>query len=258
MEQMMYVTKADGTKQEFDAKKIVQTCARAGLSSREAAEVASAIRSRLYDGIRTRDIFQFIQDEIESRDEKSAYNIRLRDAIAGLDPVSFEIYVKELLEMKGYETQWNKLVKGKYVEHQVDVIASEKGKKFMVECKHHFNPHRFTGLGTCLQVQARMEDINASRQLFDSSWIFTNNKFSEHAKKYSRGIGIRLTGWRYEKKFSIESLINENIMFPVTILKVGETEKRKLLKKGVVTLGDVIEKGKDISPLAFHEAGSIV
>ena len=257
---MVYVTKADGTKQEFDAEKILQTCLRAGLSKKEAAGVASAVRKKAYDGIRTREIFRLIEDEIGTKHEKSAYNaynIRLRDAIADLDPVSFEGYAKKVLEMSGYGAEWNTIVKGRYVEHQIDVIASKAGKRFLVECKHHFNPHRFTGLGTCLQVQARMEDINAARHLFDCSWIFTNNKFSEHAKKYARGIGIRLTGWRYERKFSIESMVRGSGMFPVTVLRAGKEEARRLLRKNIITIGDLEERGKDVSPRAFQEARAL-
>ncbi len=252
----MYVTKEDGTRQEFDAEKILQACLRAGVSRKEAKEIASDIAEKIRDGIRTREIFRLVRAELESRASKSAYYIGLRDAVAGLDPESFEIYVRKLLEAGGYEAEWNRLIKGRYVEHQVDVVASKKGRTFLVECKHHFNPHRFTGLGTCLQVQARMEDINAAGHVFDS-WIFTNNKFSEHAKRYSRGVGIRLTGWRYERKFSIESLIREKNMFPVTILRAGKEEIRLMLRKGIVTVADVLEKRGAVSPLAFREASSL-
>lgn len=254
----MFVVKADGTKQEFSSGKIINTCVRSGLSRIEAEKIAKKIKSLFHEGMTTHEIFSLIQHEIESRTEKKSYYIRLRYAIANLDPVSFELYVQEILDANGYKTSWNRLIKGKYVEHQVDVMAEKDDLRFLVECKHHFNSHRFTGLGTCLQVQARMEDINAVRHTFNASWIFTNNKFSEHAKKYSKGIGIRLTGWRYERKFSIESMAHKSAVLPVTVLDITEQEAKKLLDSKIITIQDVIEKGKAINLRAFREASGII
>ncbi len=250
----MYVIKADGTRQEFMEEKIINTCVRAGLSRRHAKNISQKIHSNAHDGITTHEIFQLISKEIDLLSGKNAYYMDLRDSIARMDSESFEIYTKELLELNGYKASWNKLIKGRYVEHQVDVVASKGGKTFLVECKHHSNPHRFTGLGTCLQVQARMEDINAAGHRFDGAWIFTNNKFSEHAKTYSKGIGIRLTGWKYENKFSLECLIEEKRAFPVTILDLKKEEIEALLKKRVVTIQDVLQKGRKSNPREFDQA----
>ena len=220
----MYVIKADGSKQEFSEAKIVNTCVRAGVPQDAAVKIAKKISSSLTNGATTHTIYTMIVDELDTLDTGSMF--MLREAVANLDPESFEIYIKKILEAHGYKCAWNKLIKGKYVEHQVDVIAS-KEKNFVVECKRHFNPHRFTGLGICLQVQARLSDIMAgkSEYNFDAAWVVTNTKFSDHAKHYAKGIGIRLTGWRYENEFSLENLIQNKKMLPVTLLTKPPAEK---------------------------------
>jgi hypothetical protein len=244
-ELIMQVTKADGSSQEFKPEKVIDACVRAGLSASQAKGILEKILPEIYNGMTTREIFDIVRKQIEALDDRSAYFIRLRDAISDLDPVSFEIYAKKILDTHGFTTSLNRIIRGRYVEHEVDVVAAAEGRTYLIECKHHHNPHRFTGLGTCLQVMARMEDINAESQVFDSAWIFTNNKFSDHAKTYSAGAGIRLTGWKSGGRFSIEHMIQKQRIFPVTILNISRKESESLLKEKIVTVQDLIFSEKE-------------
>jgi len=242
----MYVLKANGEKEEFSRDKITNTCVRAGLSKKEALKVAKKVESSVKEGTRTRDIYEMILHEIDKTDERSSFIFRIRESLAEINPTSFEIYVEKILQAYGYKCEWNKLIMGKYVEHQVDIIAA-KEETYLVEVKRHSNPHRFTGLGDCLQVQARLDDIKAGNKerknnyKFSGAWIITNTKFSDHAKKYSKGIGLRLSGWGYQGNFSLDSMINNKRLFPVTILKINNDAKRKLLGKDIITIQDLTE-----------------
>lgn len=242
---MMYVIKADGRKEEFNLEKIVNTCRRSGVSENDAVSIAKKIASSAQSGITTHKLYTMILDELDKFDASAIF--MLREAVANLDPVSFEIYIKKVLEEHGYKCTWNKLIKGMYVEHQVDLIAV-KEKTFLIECKRHFNPHRFTGLGICLQVQARLEDIvegsknKKNNYNFDAAWVVTNTKFSDHAKMYAKGIGLRLTGWRYEGQYALDALIQSKKVLPVTILKTDVSVHRQLLNKKIITLYDLIRQ----------------
>jgi len=253
----MYVVKADGTRQEFRRQKIVETCLRSGLSRALSEKIGKDVEKKLFDGISTHEIYRILQKELDARSERSSYLLRLREAISMLDPASFEVYTKKLLDNQGYRTSLNVLIKGKCVEHEVDVVASRSSETALVECKHHKNLHRFTGLGTCLQVEARMQDINAKRKTFSVSWIVTNNKFSGHAIQYAGGMGIRLTGWRSGGNYSLEKLSNQCGLFPVTILRCDEDEIKSLLEKRIVTLQDVIDHGNPKSK-SYPEASRIL
>jgi hypothetical protein len=248
---MMYVVKADGRKEKFEIEKVLRTCLRAGLKKEEAHAVARFVRSQAKDGMTTHQIHDIIVRETEKLLLHSPLILMLREAIANIDSESYEIYTKKILEADGYTCKWNVLVKGACVEHQVDVIAEKDGKRILVECKKHFNPHRYCGLGVALQVQARFEDINdgfakkTNNIKFDSIWIFNNTKFSEHIKHYAACKGIRLTGWRHEKEWALDELVEKNKLYPVTILKTEPWVVKNLLQKRIITIRDLLEnKGK--------------
>lgn len=240
----MYVLKADGRKEDFSQEKIVATCVRSGVALDIARSIAKKIESSVQNGMTTHRIYTMILDELD-KDDNSMF--MLRESIANLDPVSFELFVKKVLEAHGYKCLWNKLIKGANVEHQVDVIAT-KEKSYLVECKRHFNPHRFTGLNICLQVEARLNDIilgsknGKNNYRFDAAWVVTNTKFSGHAKMYAKGVGIRLTGWRYENEFALEKMVEAKKVLPVTVLKTDVSVQRGLLNKKIITLQDLIRE----------------
>ncbi len=241
----MFVIKADGRKEEFNLQKIINTCMRSGLSEADARSVAKKISASMQNGITTHKLYTMVLEELDKSNPNSIF--MLREAVANLDPVSFEVYVKKVLEAHGYRCVWNKLIRGMYVEHQVDLIAV-KDKNFLIECKRHFNPHRFTGLGICLQVQSRLQDImegsknRKNNYRFDAAWLITNTKFSDHAKQYARGVDIRLTGWRYEGQFALDELIQSKKILPVTVLKTDVSVHRQLLNKKIITLQDLIKQ----------------
>ncbi len=243
----MYVLKADGKKEEFSQEKITRTCMRAGVSPEAAKSIARKIASSVTEGTTTHKIYTMILDELDKVSTGSSSLFMLRESVANLDPVSFELFVKKVLEAHGYRCLWNKLIKGANVEHQVDVIASNE-KTFLVECKRHFNPHRFTGLNICLQVEARLNDIiegnkkGKNTYKFDAAWVVTNTKFSDHAKMYAKGVGIRLTGWRYEEQFALERLIESEKILPITVLKCDVSVHRQLLNKKIITLQDLLNE----------------
>ena len=258
------VLKANGKKEEFSHEKIVRTCVRAGVSMGKARDIAKKVASSITEGATTHKIYTMVLDELDAVSSTSSSLFMLREAVANLDPISFELFVKKVLEAHGYRCQWNKLIKGANVEHQIDVIASNE-KTYLVECKRHFNPHRFTGLNICLQVEARLNDIIAGSKngknnyRFDAAWVVTNTKFSDHAKMYAKGVGIRLTGWRYEEQFAMEKMIEAKKAFPVTVLKADVSVHRALLNKKIVTLADLLsEKPKFVPKELFSQATKIM
>ncbi|MBS3051372.1 MAG: restriction endonuclease [Candidatus Aenigmarchaeota archaeon] len=258
----MFVLKADGRKEEFSQEKIVRTCVRSGVAPDMARSIAKKIAGSVQNGMTTHKIYTMILAELDMANGSSIF--MLREAIANLDPISFELYVKKVLEAHGYRCMWNKLIKGMNVEHQVDVIAN-KERSFLVECKRHFNPHRFTGLNICLQVEARLNDImlgsknGKNNYKFDAAWVVTNTKFSDHAKMYAKGVGIRLTGWRYDEEFALEKLVQAKKVLPVTILKTDVSVQRGLLNKKILTLQDLIrEKPKIGAKDLISQANSIL
>lgn len=246
-----YVVKADGTQVRFDKEKLMQTALRAGATKELAKEIAESAERSFSKVAGSHEIYQFVMNELDKKSEKVASLFGLREAIADLDATVFEKYTAKILEANGYECKWNTIVDGRNIDHQIDVIALDKktGEYFYVECKRHYNPHRFCGLEVPLEVQARLEDLregfvdHKNKYNFAAAWIFTNSKFSEHAKKYANRKGVMMTGWSSESN-SIQDLIEKQRVYPVTILKIDLELKLSLLNADIITLQDVIESKK--------------
>ena len=239
----MYVIKSDGIREEFQSRKIIRTCMRSGASREIAEEIATIISRNIRDGDTTHKIYKMIVSELAKREDRTSFVFRLRESIARMDSLSFELYIKKVLESYGYRCSWNRIIKGRYVEHQVDMVAEKDKKLYLVECKHHTNHHRFCGLGNVLAVQARLEDVTDGNNKYNFyiAWVVTNTKFSDHAKRYAKGRSIRLTGWR-SKEFSLENMAEENKIFPITILKTDISLHKKLLRREIITLQDLMTK----------------
>lgn len=248
-----FVIKSDGTKVPFDSGKIVETCIRTGLDTRTAKEIAEYAERTLPDGSTTHQIYDLVMEEMEKRNPRSAALFGLRDAIADLDSESFERYTKAVLEAHGWKCMWNQVTPGRSVSHQVDVVAQRDEETWLVECKRHFNPHRWCGLDVMLQVQARLEDLRdgafdgKNKFKWTGAWIWTNTKFSEHAKTYATAKAERMTGWR-SGEFGLERLVESKKAWPVTMLKLDLMTKAKLLSSHVITVQDVLAMKRPILP----------
>jgi len=188
----MYVIKADGRKEEFKPKKIIHTCLRAGIKKETAIEIAEIVKSQIKDGSTTNKIYQIILKELKERKERYSFVYRLKEAISQLGPENFEKFTAKILDAHGYKCRSNRIVRGSLVEHEIDVIA-QREQTFPVECKFHRNPHRECGLSIILQVNSRVEDLmlgyreGKNSYNFSKGWVFTNTKFSGHARRYATG-----------------------------------------------------------------------
>ncbi|MFH1630950.1 MAG: restriction endonuclease [Candidatus Aenigmatarchaeota archaeon] len=242
-----YITKADGSKERFDRSKILRACEHIGLDMKQSNEVADYVDRALPEGSSTHKLHVLLMEQLDKRNIESAPLLALRDAIADIDSKNFEIFTKRMLEADGYKCKWNQIMRGASVDHQIDVLAEKDDQIFIVECKRHFNPHRFCGLDVSLQEKARLDDItdgytNGKNKVHvTAAWIFTNAKFSEHAKAYCKAKGIRMTGWK-TGEFGIEIFVKKNNIYPVTILKADLNTKVQLIQAGLLTLQDVINK----------------
>ncbi len=248
---MVYVIKASGEKQEFDKGKIYYTCIRSGVSEKNAKRIADEVEKAVYDGISTREVLKIVLRKLDKLEKTHALSYVLRDNIAEyFDGEEFEKYVQKLLNAKGYETQWNVVKKGELVEHQIDIIAQKDWKKYHVECKHHSNAHRFTGLQEVMQTWAAFDDLNKGGAELDNAWLVTNTKLSEHAIRYGKGKNLIMTSWNYPAGNDLRSWIANSGLYPVTILKLDEKTKKELIKNDIISIRELA--GIDIEKMHLN------
>ncbi len=250
MPENLTIIKSSGKEQLFSQEKIVQSVQRAGIDKGAAEKISQNIAKRVYANIPSANIHNLVLEELEKHNRTSRFIYDLRRAVAMMDPRNFEVYIKKVLEAYGYSCRWDVLIMGASVEHQIDIVAEKGNEKFLVECKHHYDYHKMSGLGCVLQVQARLEDVrDGFRQgknihNFSQSWLVNNTLFSEHARVYASAKNIRLSGWHYQGAESLESLIESLRVYPAAILGINQYLENRLAAIGVFTVQDLLDSAK--------------
>jgi len=226
------ILKATGVTERFDKKKIEKTCLRAGASKQFAREIANKIKEKIYEGISTKEILKLILNLLKGKPEvRARYN--LKSAIMNLGPSGFpfEEYFSQILKSYGYETKVGQIFKGKNITHEIDVSA-KKDSRYMIECKYHNAIGTHTGVKVALYVYARFLDL---KKEFDVPWLATNTKCSPDVQNYAKGVGMKITSWEYPKGESLQKLIENKGLYPITILPSVRGEiKEKLAKAKII------------------------
>ena len=250
----IHVIKFNGKRQLFDRGKIVHTCIRMGAGKEAAELVAEKIEKRAYDGIPTKRILQMIFRYLKRYHPKIRHQIDLRRAISLLRPKpDFELFVRLILQEQGYTVTPNQIIRWRCVEHEIDGVARKGEETFMVEIKHHYNHHTYTGLDPSRIAWATLEDLTEGYMMglnsekFTGAMIVCNTKFSQHAKQYGECRGLLNIGWREPPEHGLERMIEENKLYPITFLRgLNEKERTSLLDEGVILLKHLVTQDVDI------------
>ena len=242
MSDEMYVVKASGKKEELDVEKVRKTCLRAGASKELADKIAKEVEKRAYDGITTKEILDLILKLLEEEPE-AATRYDLKRAIMSLGPTGFpfEKFIAEVLQNYGYKTKVGEILRGKCVNHEIDIVAEKDGKRYLVECKYHNALGIYTDLKVALYTRARFLDLGDN---FDQAWLVCNTKLTADARKYAKCAGLKITSWRNPRKESLERMIEEKRLYPTTILRSVEGfAKDRLFQAGIMLAKDLLDHG---------------
>ncbi|MEM4724423.1 MAG: ATP cone domain-containing protein [Candidatus Hadarchaeum sp.] len=245
------VVKSNGQVEDFRPEKILRTLRRAGASRKLAEEIVKKIEATVYDGITTKEILKLVKGMVSERQPPVAMRYDLKDAIMRLGPAgfNFENFVAELLQCYGYQTKLRSIVKGRCVQHEVDVIAEKTDGDFiraMIECKYHNLPGGAVGLKDVMYTYARFLDLNEAAERgegkwFDEVWLVSNTKASSDATKYAECRGIKLICWRYPRGCGLEKMIEREELYPVTVLRsVDRATLEKLSSAGIILVKQLL------------------
>ncbi len=221
------VIKASGQPQDFDIGKLVSSLVRAGASEEIAAEIAEKVAAQLTPRIRTKHIFRMARRLLHRYNRAADMRYSIKRAIYALGPAGyqFEQYFARILREYGYAVEVNKVMDGYCVTHEVDVFAVKDAVGCVIECKYHGNSGISTDVKTALYIHSRFTDI---RNKFDANpgnpfsvgqgWLVTNTRCSSDAIRFAECVGLRIVSWRYPQKESLEKMIEDKRLYPVTIL----------------------------------------
>lgn len=239
---MVNIRKSNGNLQRYNPNKLKRSLMNSGADKKTAFSILDKADKIIYEGMSTKELFRFAFSELRKAEPYTSLKYDLRNAIMRLGPkgFAFEKLVEAIMKKRGYETQRNQTIQGRHISHEIDVVAKKGNEILMVEAKYHNKPWIYTSVQTGLYVYARFLDV---RENFTSPMIVTNTKFSHQVKNYSKGVGIRLMGWKFPKDDSLEKNIEEFNIYPITMLRcINRAEAELLLSKNVVLIENLIKK----------------
>ncbi len=236
----MYVIKYSGEKEEFNPEKVKRTLLRAGAPEKLAEEIVKEVESQIYEGITTKEIYNLVI-KLLKKAKPVQIKYGLKGAIMQLGPAgyAFENYIAEILREYGYRTELRREIAGECVMHEIDIIARKEEKTYMIECKYHNSLGTFTKLKEVLYTYARFLDL---KNHFDQVWLVSNTKVSQEGIKYGNCVGMKIISWRYPENGSLEKLIENKKLYPITILPaVDDKVLEKFFHANIMLVKDLLK-----------------
>ena len=250
----MEIVKTDGVKQEFSSAKLCLSMRKAGAPRDVADSICKTVGNKVNPNESTSAIFRKALKYLVREDMNVAARYSLRRGIEALGPSGFifEQYFETVLQSYGFKTNRNVILKGKCITHEIDVIASSGSKRFLVEAKYHNEQTLKTHVDVIMYADARLQDIVANESASNQKkyeytmWVVTNTKFTDASIQYAKCRGIRLTGWNYPRGESLEDVIADKKLYPVTVLpSLPKLLLPVLAKKNIILAQDLLTYSAD-------------
>ena len=243
MPEPVLIQKASGEMEPFDAGKLKASLSRAGTSPELIERILDHVEAELSPGMTTSSIYKHAFSFLKKKARVPAIKYSMPRSVIEFGPSGypFEDFIAELLRGKGYAARTRVIMRGACVEHEVDVVIEEKGKKSVVEAKFHNMYGIKSDVKIPLYIAARVEDLQKGPHApIEKGWLVTNTKFTARAIVYGVCAGLMLIGWDYPAEGNLHDLISETGLYPLTALtSLASREKRELLSRSIVLCRDV-------------------
>jgi Holliday junction resolvase-like predicted endonuclease len=240
---MIHVIKADRHYEPFSEQKVMDSIRRARIPQSLQGEVLTHVKSKLYDGISTSEIYHHIMEYLDQSSKPYKARYSLKEAIMMLGPSGypFEDFVSKLLESQGYRTRVRQVLAGKCVTHEIDVMAEKDGRTATIETKFHNSPGTRSEIQVALYTHARFEDVKFRNEVHES-WIITNTKTTVDANTYAHCSGMKIISWDYPAGNSLREMIERSGLHPITMVtSLTQSQKTTLLENHIVLCKDVAD-----------------
>ena len=235
------IIKSSGDKVDFSITKLRNSLYRSGADEATVDNIIDVVRDELYQGISTKEIYNRAFAMLKKSKSIYASKYKLKKAIYELGPTGFpfENFIGALLEYSGYQVEVGKIMQGKCVSHEVDVIASKNGQHIVAECKFHTEKTTTCNVKIPLYINSRYRDIveqykNTSK-CPNEGWVVTNTRFTADALTYGKCVGLHLLSWDYPKENGLKDRIDRLGLYPITVSTLlTNREKQFLLSRDIV------------------------
>ena len=242
------ITKSSGRREEFLAEKLAESLMRSGASPEVALDIARQVERQISPASHTKNIFRLAKRMLRKHNAASGMRYSLKSALSALGPSGypFEKYVARILRVYGYEVEVDKILEGYCVGHEVDVYGRKGNEHCVIECKYHSDGGNATDVKVALYVHARFEDIRkafvakSDQGAVLRGWLVTNTRCTADAIKYAECAGLKIVSWRYPAKESLEKIIEEKRLYPVTLLPSARKKALTFLFRNNIILAQEI------------------
>ena len=244
------VIKYSGEKVKFSLEKLRTSLKRTGAKNIIVDQILNTVRDELYQGISTKEIYNRAFALLKKKESYLASKYKLKKAIYELGPTGFpfEKFVSAVLKYSGYETEVSKILQGKCVSHEIDVIAHKNDETTVIECKFHSDQGLNCNVKIPLYINSRYLDVKThwdsnpkNNTKLTQGWVVTNTRFTEDALQYGNCCGLYLLSWDYPKDNGLKDRIDRLRLYPITVSTLlTNREKQFLLSRDVVLCRELI------------------
>jgi Restriction endonuclease len=238
------ILKASGRTEPFSKKKLFQSLERTGLPPKECHNISNIVAGEVNEGSQTKDIYKKTLNLVRKASPLATVHYSLKKSLFELGPEGhhFEIFVGKYFEEIGYATETCSTLQGKYVKHEVDVIASLNGKRIFSECKFHNHAGVKNDVKISLYVKARWDDLKDGPEGINlkAFYVVSNTSFTLDAITYANGTGLHLLGVNMPEGDSFLDKIKKLKLYPITSLRhLPKLFKKELLARNVVLAREI-------------------
>lgn len=241
---MYNIRKSSGQFETFSREKLRHSLLRTGLNSSQCEEIANRVSEEVSNGTKTSDIYKKTLNLVKQSSSLAAIHYSLKRSIFELGPAghNFELFVSKYFEELDFRTQVSKIIQGKFVKHEIDVIAQKSQEKYFIECKFHNRYGIKNDIKTALYVKARWDDSKEGPEGKDliGFYLASNTSFSLDALTYAEGVGLKLLGVNAPQESPFIEQIKRMKLYPITSLRrINKHLKNELLKNKVILAKEI-------------------
>ena len=243
----MKITKASGLTEELDPDKLRDSLIRSGADPDQASLIIDSILKEITPLSSTKKIYRVAKKYLRKVNHASGLRYSLKRALFRLGPSGypFEKYVGEVLKNYGYQVKTGFFLEGKCVRHEIDVFALKDDEVSLIECKYHNRAGTTSDVKTAMYIHARFQDL---KPVINSQypgkkyngWLITNTRCTSDAVQYAECSGLQVKSWRYPEGSSLQQLIEDKKLYPVTIISGVKSRLIKtLFDHNIILLKDL-------------------
>jgi hypothetical protein len=250
------VRKRSGALEAWRPQKLRRALTRIGVPRHRREAVVSDVEHVLDDIVPAERIDRVVARALRREPAPCAARWNLRRALAELGPSGFpfERFVAELFAASGWHTRVGVHLDGRFISHEVDVLAERARERALCECKLVTRSDGKLDAKTALYVYGRAVDLDALRGR-TRFWLITNGRFTVDALRFGTGMHLMLLGWDVPERGSLRERVESAGLMPLSALSTLPAHaKARLFAMGHVLCRDLVAAPQLLDGLGLSRA----